>query len=494
MNQVLVYAIDSLDARILDDHLDHMPNFQRLLDENGRFELEVVYPPDSPTCWATIFTGLDPAKHGVFHFVDPLSRVGQLVAEEIDNTTVAGRSLFDVASAAGKRVCVLNPLLGYPPWKLNGVFVGRATTSTDVLTEPPGLFNGHVPDIHSLKGVPGREANFEAWVDRAEELARNEMALALDMLEREPWNLVWTYSSVLDSVQHYFWNYFDEADPSYPGPSEYQDLLSRFMGLHDELLGKLREAAPEATVLVVSDHGHMRRPLRTVNLNEALRQRGLLSLKGAGASTAAGIQTKVRRRIIKTVVDHKLGNVALKAMKLAPWGKKLFLNPVSIDWTRTKAHISDMSGIKAYVYGGVVVRRENLADGEYEAVRDEVIETFRALEHPETGEPILQEVHKREALYAGPHLERYPDLVFELHEEFGASWEVGDGLFGEAAASNIVPGSHRPGASAVFAAGGKLPAEPARRSMGLADVCPTVLDLLGVAPPEGIDGRSILQG
>jgi len=72
LNRILAIGIDSLDRHILKQFGNDLPNFSRLIKNGFDIQAESVFPPDSPTCWASIYTGLTPAAHGILDFVDPL--------------------------------------------------------------------------------------------------------------------------------------------------------------------------------------------------------------------------------------------------------------------------------------------------------------------------------------------------------------------------------------------------------------------------------------
>ena len=51
-----------------------------------------------------------------------------------------------------------------------------------------------------------------------------------------------------------------------------------------------------------------------------------------------------------------------------------YTRPASINWERTLAYASDMSGIKSYSYGGIILNRAALNGRSYEKVRDEIVD------------------------------------------------------------------------------------------------------------------------
>jgi len=499
VSKVLFLGIDGLDRGLVERYRERMPHLWSLAARGQLLELRSVLPPDSNTAWATIYTGWNPARHGLVHFVDPLRRIQIINEQEVGAGAVEGRSFWDHACRAGRRVTLVLPHLGYPVWPVGGTMIGRSTIADDVQCYPQGLLSpAELEGLNTIKGFPPR-GELESWLARVRALVDREAEVGLRRLREDTWDLFLWYSSALDLVMHFCWRFADPADPSYPGPNPYEGVIADLHAQYDDVLGRLIGAAPgDATVVLCSDHGHGMRPTRLLHINELLRREGLLVTAGGDGrsslrAAAAGSLERGKRLALDLVSRHNLGPWASRALRLLPAARRLFTHPLKIDWARTLAYATDLSGIKAYAYGGVLLRREGLSPAAYEEVRQQVITALRAVTDPETGQPIAQLVCRREDLYHGEHLERYPDIVFYLRDGWGAGWDAGGELFGEGAGHSLVPGSHKLETAVLVIA----PAEgwrvlPARAE--LVDIAPTVLQLLGV-PAEGLglEGRSLVE-
>jgi predicted AlkP superfamily phosphohydrolase/phosphomutase len=180
-------------------------------------------------------------------------------------------------------------------------------------------------------------------------------------------------------------------------------------------------------------------------------------------------------------------------VKFIPWTKQVYISSAGLDFDHTVACITDMSGIKAYAYGGVQIAQNNLDGFPYEALRDEIIELLHAVRDPELGdEPILKWAKRREDLYSGSYLAGYPDIVFELRNEYGAGWDATGPLFDVSHTHNLYPGSHV-ASNAIFLLLGPAAPRIAHAPASLMDIAPTVLDILNVPAVEAMDGTSILS-
>lgn len=497
MSKVLIIGIDALDSTLLSRFESDLPHLRKLKQGSPDVRLTSVQPPDSDTAWASIHTGVNPAKHGIVRFIDPLDKASSLLSKEATSANLCGRTYWDYAGKSGKRVCILFPHLAYPVWEVNGVMVSRAAMAEDVQSFPQGIQREYeLSHLNTIKGVPKSKRLIQKYIDDNKKLISDEAEFGRKILSEYGWDLFFIYSSALDLIKHSFWRYCDENDPSYPGDNPYQDVIKDFYRLYDDFVGRFIDAIDSETVLIVlSDHGHGMRPVKLVNINEILRQKGLLVSRGTSIASRNWIQAmeRIKRGALRFIAEHELGETARKLLKIFPAGRRIYTSPLSIDWQRTVAHVTDMSGIKSYSYGGITIIKENLKDMDYEQVRAAIIAELSQIREPETGESLVNWVCRREELYSGEFISKYPDIVFDLREDYGAGWAIHGSLFTTAPAHNIVPGSHK-AYSPVFLMANWKNKRCTAKEMTLMDMAPTVLDLLDVKGNYNFDGRSILEG
>jgi len=495
-SKVLFLGIDALDAITTRRFLNSMPHLAAFMSQATQVETTSTFPPDSDTAWATISTGLNPARHGVVRFLDPLEKSYKIQTQLLDNAPLRGESFWDVAGRAGKRVCVLFPHLGYPVWEVNGVMTGRSPVADDVQVYPDDLKASHpeILGVNGPRGFPGRQPrDVQRFIEQLRQAAVQDAEFGLQLLEAQNWDLFFIYWSTLDAVQHYFWDDYDADAPGYREDSPYRDLIREFYVLLDQLLGRFLDRVGDDTpVIVMSDHGHGMRPHRLFNVNEVLRRAGLLAARDLGRRPDLRLGEIAKRELVGMISRHRLGRLAGKAMRTFPRATQAFSQPPSIDWAKTIAYATDMSGIKAYTYGGIRIQKAELNGLDYEAVRDRIIELIREHCVTEEGTSLLRFIARPEELYQGPHLDVYPDILLELEYGYGIGWSVGKGLFGHSPVSSLMPGSHR-GETPLLLVRTSESRPLARRVGTLMDVAPTVLDLLGVSGTTFLDGSSLCR-
>jgi len=493
----LVLGIDGLDADLLLQFKKQLPNFERLMQKCSSTKMNSVFPPDSPTAWASIFTGLNPARHGIVSFRDQLShsKAGEYL-DKVHNIT--GRTFWDFAGKHGKKCCVIFPHLSYPPWPVNGIMVSRTTEvdlrKFDVKTYPSNLPIDYEPI--KLKPITSFPTDPGQIIQPTKDLILNETEFGIRLLRNSEWDVSFMYFSSLDNIEHLFWMDFETNPKSRP----YQDVIPDFYRFYDEhVIGRFLETIDSDTAFIVlSDHGHGLRPYKVVNVNEFLAGAGLLKskIKSSNISDAHYLQEFMKRKLTSIISEKRIvAKIASKSLSMFPQGLGFYTSSSPIDWNRTKAHLSDCSaGLKAYCYAGVRVRK-NIEPRSYEQIRQSIIELLMRIKDPASSEEITEWAIRREELYQGPFISDYPDVLFKLRDNWGVGWETNGPLYGRSISHKLFSGNHRQ-KSAVFLLDHPDGLSLIEENPTLTDVAPTILHLLGIQDPDlyrSLDGKNILR-
>ncbi|MBL7124593.1 MAG: alkaline phosphatase family protein [Dehalococcoidales bacterium] len=490
MTKVIVIGIDALDWEILQRFIDDLPNFKKVVNQGFGTRMESIFPPDTDTIWTSIHTGLSPGRHGMIQYVDPLEKSMTIQTVEAPISSTQGKAFWDYASKYDRRVCVLLANATYPPWKVNGIMVSRSRVKDNVLAYPEQLHVEYdLSKINTPKGVPRKDyATLKRLTDVHKKLIIDEAEFFVKMLSTDDWGLFFAYTSSLDRVHHYMWNFWDENDPEYPGDNPFKDNLFKMYRLYDDMIGKVLATMDRDSVLIiVSDHGQARRPLKVININEVLRKSGLLSAKsGLISRSIKGIKSRVARTISK----RDLGWLVFKFLKVFPFARRVYVQSTAIEPKATLAYATDLSGVKAYTYGGINIRRPDTAE-DYEEIRDTIINIVRDIKNPITGERVVKSVWRREDIYHGEYARLQPDIMVEMELEYGIGQEIDVPILGDAPVSSLVPGSHRRDTAVFLVTGDRICSAP--REVSPLDIAPTVLHLLDIEDDFDLDGKSILK-
>ncbi len=480
MSRLLILGIDALDPELLEKWKDDLPNFGRIMTEGYYVPLESTQPPDSIPAWVTIYTGMQPWQHGVVDSVDYLDVKGGATA--VDTGILKGKTFWDLAGSAGKRVCVINPLLAYPVWPVNGVMVNGPVFITGATQTYPGEIASEyeLPELGGMVDFPDRK-ELAGFIERTRKVTSDQAHFGLKLLAREKWDVFFLCLLTLDRVLHFLWRYTDPADPTYPGRNPYESSIKDFFVMLDSLLGEYLDALDDdQALLIVSDHGHQMRPTRALYVNEVLRREGLLKTrKGAvtGVSHVALVE-KAKMAFLRTMHRLDLEDWVYRIAALIPKEKRKSLKTSSFAVLRDKsvAWVSDTGGGTSF--GGIEISRERcLAEGmEYEGLRERLIGLLSGTRNSR-GEAIVSWARRREDVFEGKNVEKYPDVVFELKEEYGVDRALFCGITGGSTTHKKVSGGHsKYGVFMLF----NSPDTPSAEELHITDVFGTITGAIGL--------------
>ena len=498
-NKLAIIGIDSLDPYVILKYRKELPNFSKLIAGSPTFISKSVFPVDTIPAWASIYTGLHPGNHGflyTYDIFDPnLSDLGKL-----DISRIKGRTFWDYAGQEGFRMAVVYPMLMYPTWEVNGIMVSKSPfdrridwirTEIDIDVYPKLIKEKHkIPDkfMGLWGGFPGIKY-LKEWAELGKEGLEKEKNIGLELYKNEKWDLFFIYFSILDIIQHRLWRFFDENDPTYC-KNHLSKMILDYYKIFDGIVEEFIEIYPDVSLILMSDHGHRSRPYTTVNINEYLRRNGNLIPKGKNRKVMSGIRKTILEVANKLNIEHWLIKLVVKSERLTKVSKSVYSSAGSIDRSKSIAYLSNFAGIKSYPHGGIEINRDLVSDVEYEKVRKELIKSLPELKTP-NGEPLMKWVKRREEFYPGEFTEEiYPDIVFELKEEYGVGWELYSDLFGKAYDHKVASGGHAKNAVFLLKNVNK---RVHKTEITLMDIAPTVLDLLGIMDDFEFDGRSIFR-
>lgn len=489
-NKVLMLGLDGMSHSVMDPAFEagHMPRLKDLLGRGVSGVLTSTVPPFTPPGWTSIFTGVNPGRHGIFGFsLGNVQRNGGLVRLE----KVKAPALWNAANAQGVRTGLFNIPMTYPPPPVDGFAVSGMLTPEggggtpegftypeNLASELAGVTGGYQIDIEVDYYEDWRSTEIIERLSRNLTVKREGLRYLLDKHPDIPF--LFAVLEAPDRLMHVHYKYLDPRSEHYSRAeaAPIRERAWRFFDEMDEVIGDLIDWAGEAGyILAMSDHGFG--PLdKVVSINLALKEWGLLATKGgAGAVGASAMLRKAAARV-------------KRVMPKSMWKRAKRAGQSSIDWSRTKAFASPTPQQGIYVNLDGREPEGIVPESDYEEVRDEVIRGFKAMVDPDDGLPVTDVVHRREEVSEGPEMQWGPDLfpVCRAH-----AYELSDGLFSPSILTDfrdLPRGFHHMDGIFGLAGPGIEPRRDAKAH--LYDMAPTALYLAGLDVPE-MDGKVLTE-
>jgi predicted AlkP superfamily phosphohydrolase/phosphomutase len=442
--------------------------------------------PIAAGAWVTILTGQSVASHGVIDYIDRDARAYDGMASRMASSIeYRDRTIHSIVSAAGLSVASIFLPMTSPPWPVNGLIISGFPLPDERRppTFPPEL-SATLPPFSEHRLVSLRYGDTDAVDAYLRYNLRQIESVTLDMCRARTHDVVLTCLPAPDQAHHYFWKRDD--------PAALEHIFSHYDAV-DRVIGRLLDAVDDNTCVVIcSDHGGRAAPGRLFGVNRWLADTGYLrptpsafaSRRVVGLTNRAVSWAK-RHRLNQALAGYITGSLRRRVSTLTQ-------NTAFVDWCASRAYGLDffcpLAGVEINLKGRQA--RGIVRPGDYEPLRREIIGRLSALVDPDTGQPVCARVVPREALFDGPHVERFPDVIGVLHDDYDAKNQLDLPVAGPNVGPPDYPYLGYHGHDAFFAARGPGIRAGAGPSSGtLRDLAPTLLTLADVAAPAFMEGR-----
>lgn len=471
-SKVIVLGLGGADFDVLNALIaaGELPNCGALASEGLSGKLETIIHPALPTTFASLTTGLNPGKHGIYDFFQRIPNSYGIAP--VNARLLGGTPLWTYLSELGKRVGVINAPITYPPQKVNGFLVtGMGTPDlTCPSTFPPRLADNlrsavkdYVIDVYERNLSEGEYLQKLLYIfDKRMEATDYLLSRYTDL------DFLFVSFSVFDHFHRLFWKYIDPArpQPSSDQATTFRNALKTCYRSLDDLVGQLllKENEDRLSIIIVSDRGFG--PLHKVfYINQWLTELGLLKLKHNSPAETSFLE--------------------------------------AVDWAETKAYSYGAFGnlylnLQGREPHGIVEQGRQAKE-----VKEFLERQLHQLKVPGEERSIVGQVFRKEDLYSGPRFGEAPDLLVILEDysclpvsrtTFGAkdvfalpeeAWPTG---------TTLAPSGSSRLNGFFLARGPHFSSGVTVEGIGIIDLAPTILHAMGLPVPREMDGKVLECG
>ena len=436
--KVFVIGLDGVPYTFLVEKIrkNELPNMQNIFAQGTLRQMTTVLPPISTVAWSTFATGVNPARHRIFGFTDR-----KIPSMEIFIPTAAHRTaptLWQILSKNNKKVGIINVPCTYPPEPVNGFLVSCfLATDLNKATYPPNLAAelkkiNYIIDVDTWKVQKDRDA----LLDDLNTALQRRLIATLSLMKSYQWDFFMTHVMETDRINHFFWEYMETNDPQYG--ARVHDFYSRI----DAFVGEIYANLPRDTILIMlSDHGFCTLK-KEVYVNYFLKTQGLLYLKNDEA---------------KSPVDILPGTISYSLLP-----GRIFINCKG---------------------------REALGSVEpgspTEKAKKKTIDLLSELRDPDTNEPVVREIYRREDVYNGKYLDEAADIIAIPHNGYDLKGNFDRNVL---TAKDSLRGMHTHDDAFLFATAKEI----TTLKPNIIDVAPSILQLFNIHAKE-MEGKVCFQ-
>ena len=166
--KLIFLGLDGLDPRLTERFMEEgkLPNFARLKNEGSYSRLRTTFPALSPVAWSTFATGVSPARHNIFDF---LNRSLKSYLPELSSAKVyKPRRIWKIG---GYRIALSKPYIemrrkSQTFWKVLGEHDIPSTVLRVPISFPPEKFNGRLLSAMCTPDLLGTQGSFTQFTTR----------------------------------------------------------------------------------------------------------------------------------------------------------------------------------------------------------------------------------------------------------------------------------------------------------------------------------------
>jgi predicted AlkP superfamily phosphohydrolase/phosphomutase len=168
VRRLIFLGLDGLDPRLAERFMAEgkLPNLSRLKEQGSFHRLRTTFPSLSPVAWSTFATGVSPAKHNIFEF---LNRSLKSCVPELSSCRV--RPARRALRIGRLRVPLWRPAVdmlrkSQTFWKILGEHAIGSTILRVPITFPPEEFNGRLLSAMCTPDLRGTQGSFTLFSTR----------------------------------------------------------------------------------------------------------------------------------------------------------------------------------------------------------------------------------------------------------------------------------------------------------------------------------------
>ncbi|MBU0532696.1 alkaline phosphatase family protein [Patescibacteria group bacterium] len=477
-NKLVLLGLDGADWKILDPLIKegHLPNLKHIVENGSHARLRSTTPPITPVAWTSIFTGVNPGKHGIFDFFYFENGIKKFVNTE----DVLVPYLWELLEK--EKIIAFNIPYIYPIRKSDNAIIvsGFGTPSKSSDFSYPTTIKKEIlemdPDYETsvnlgafLVGEIIKDKD-EVYIESLKHL-EDKKHMATYLIENKEWEIAIIVFSSPDWVQHLFISEF------YKAKQKSLTLVGNIYRSIDEFLGYLIKK--NYNIMIVSDHGFLEKK-KEVFVNSYLLHSGLLKLKKPPIFKRAFRTFGISREFIKNT--WPFSTVSELLLSINP---RLFLRLGFKTLPSDKLHIDDIDNeSSAYLVSrqGWIAISKNM---DIEIVKRVVLDY-----KDENDKPFFKKLLLKEQLYLGTAVERCQPLFLVPFNDVLMNEKIQEPSY-----KYINPLNERSGYHDEFGIfisyGPDLLKKDKLADLSVFDITPTVISYFDYAIPSYMDGKKI---
>jgi predicted AlkP superfamily phosphohydrolase/phosphomutase len=299
--RVVLIGLDGMPWSLIMPYLDELPTFRKLLEEGVSGTLKSTFPPLTCPAWFSFSTGKKPEKLGIYNFY--MIKKASYDIKMVDNSIMTKENeIWDLLNKHKIQSFVINNPIGYPPKKINGVWVSGflAPSEHSSYTYPEDLKKA----LNRIAGgyeidVSQREGQDEAVIEGNQRTMKKRERVFTYFLDEFKEGFFFLVFTEPDRIFHQFVNrlYSKDKLESVKSSKVIEEFLKKLDSYINHILKSIND---QDHLIIMSDHGFTKRD-KCFFINQWLIKEGYLSLKKENRRLKSKI--KINQKLIADLLE-----------------------------------------------------------------------------------------------------------------------------------------------------------------------------------------------
>lgn len=467
-HKILVIGLDGATWKIINPLIrkGKLPFLAKLKKSSSYGKLISTIPPITASAWASMQTGMNPGKHGIFGFVKHRDRGGEYTL--ISANDINGRNFWEYSSLFDKNSLVINMPVTYPAYISNGVLISSFLTPYGETPVYPKEYK-RILDKHDYEvditiqgkygGLPKNKLTSKdknIFLGHLKRISKKRIEVYNSFLRETNYDFQFLMFKETDVAQHIFWD----------SPE-----LEQYYFYLDKLLENLYQninttKGNNSSLIIVSDHGFHKIADVEFSAYEWMRREGFITDRETPKKSEFSLYTLFKKyfksKWLRKYIRDNHGQLRNKI--IASEERKI-----------KKEHSFEVASEGIYFY-----KQKNIK------YLNKLVKELTKVEHK--GIKVFKLVKKSSDIYSGANIKKAPDIVWLTNKEFSINVSFFSKVLFNKNLTHI-KGNHISDIEGIFLANGDLFKKGKILDLDIYDIFPLSCYCLGIPIPEDIDGK-----
>jgi len=265
LKRIFIIGLDGTPYSLLKEFIENgdLKNFKKIFEEGDFKQMDSVYPTVSQVAWTTIFTGVNPGKHGIYGFVEPKNFSYEIFIPNYRD--IKTKTIYEYFNDL--KVVSINVPITYPVFKINGILIGGfLAPDLKKAVYPENIINFLIKNKYIIDVDPwlARKGKKKEFLEKIYEATEKRFLIMEEFLkEKAEINILHIMET--DRLFHFFMK-------------DKKTILDYFKFLDKKIFDFYKKIEKNSEIIILSDHGFFEIQ-KEVNIQRVLIEKNFLKFE-----------------------------------------------------------------------------------------------------------------------------------------------------------------------------------------------------------------------